>query len=245
MDNTYYDYLANDYNLKRKKPWNALAEFLEDINRENLGSSGYCLDLGCGNGRNFPLYSSYSNHIIGLDNSIELLKKVQKNVEAMSNEQKKGLNHTQLILSSLKSLPIRSNVIHSVFMIAVIHHIKGIDNRNAIMEQIYDVIKGNGWLIISVWRRFQKRYKNFFIKDFIKRKVIENYSKEQEERGLSEYGDKFIPWTLSKEGKTYQRFYHFFSYREAKNLMEKFIISITKKLGGPNKKDNYFFLAKK
>ena len=72
-----------------------------------------------------------------------------------------------------------------------------------------------------------------------------NYLKAQRKLGLEEFGDKQVPWTLSKENKTYLRFYHFFSHREAKNLLKNFRTVKMIKLGGPGKKDNYFFLAKK
>jgi hypothetical protein len=67
----------------------------------------------------------------------------------------------------------------------------------------------------------------------------------QNKLDLEEFGDKFIPWTISKENLTYNRFYHFFSRKELKKLLQMYIIMELKKRGGPNKKDNFFVLAKK
>ncbi len=245
MIESYYNYLAEDYDQKRKKPWKALEDFLQEIGINKLAFSGYCLDIGCGNGRNFPLISLTSNHIIGLDNSIELLRFAQKNANRHIKENSERNLHIQLILCSLNLLPIRSKAINSAYVIAVIHHIKSSKNRKMIMQQIYNIIKDNGWVIVSVWRKFQKKYRWFFFKDLVKRTLLPNYSKEQVQEGLGEFGDKIIPWTLSKEGKTYLRFYHLFSQKEAKKLINNFKIVETTKLGGPGKKDNFFFFLKK
>jgi len=241
MDISYYNYLAEDYDHKRQKPWKALQEFLHCIDIGKLKSSNYCVDIGCGNGRNFPLISLVSKHIIGIDSSVELLKRAQKK---LTNQLEKN-THTQLILSSVTSIPIRPKVINGAFIIAVIHHIKSDHNRTSIMQQIFEIIKDNGWVIASVWRKYQKKFRWFFIKDFIKRMLCPKYLKAQKRLGLVEYGDKTVPWTLSKEGKTYHRFYHFFSYREGKNLMNDFLIAEMIKLGGPGKKDNFFFFLNK
>jgi hypothetical protein len=72
-----------------------------------------------------------------------------------------------------------------------------------------------------------------------------HYRTTQNKRELEEFGDKFIPWTISKENLTYNRFYHFFSCKELKRLLKSFVIKELKKIGGPNKKDNFFVLAKK
>ena len=245
MQFSYYDSIAEDYDRKRKNPWHALVDFLEDIRFKNLVVSGYCLALGCGNGRNFSLYSQYSNYIIGLDNSIELLKLAQKNIkENPDNFKDKSLN-IELILSSLQLLPFRPRVIRSVFIIAAIHHIRGLNYRISIMKQIYDILESKGYLILSVWRKFQKKFKFQFLRDYISRFLSPKYLKKQKEKGLSEFGDKYIPWTLSDQGKTYKRFYHFFSHKEVKKLVNHFRLLELKKLGGPHKKDNFFILAKK
>lgn len=245
MDISYYNYLAKDYNLKRQKPWKALKDFFKYINIDSFNASHICLDIGCGNGRNFPLLTSISSYIIGLDNSIELLKLAKKNVATQMKNYSKKIKSMQLILCSIDSIPIRPKVIDGVSLIAVIHHIKGKNNRKTIMKQIYEIIKDNGWIIGSVWRKYQKNYRWYFIKDIIKRFLIPKYRKTQKKLGLNEFGDKQVPWTLSKERKAFFRFYHFFSHNEAKKLVKSFRIVEMRKLGGPGKKDNYFFLVNK
>ena len=50
--------LARDYDLKRKKPWSALASFLNYLKTKDYHLDGKILDLGCGNGRNLELFKS-------------------------------------------------------------------------------------------------------------------------------------------------------------------------------------------
>ena len=63
--------------------------------------------------------------------------------------------------------------------------------------------------------------------------------------GLEEVGYKFVPWTLSEEQKTYYRFYHFFSKRELKKLLNIFDVLEFNITGGPTEKDNFFIFARK
>ncbi|MFW9930472.1 MAG: class I SAM-dependent methyltransferase [Candidatus Thorarchaeota archaeon] len=241
MKASYYNQLAEDYNHKRQKPWKALEEFLNSIEYNELKSPRYCLDIGCGNGRNFPLISLNSHHIVGLDNSLELLKRAQKNFINQFKGSFENSAHIQLVLCTIKSIPIRTSAIGGAFLIAVIHHIKGRKTRRNIMHQIYKIIENKGWLILSVWRKYQKKYRWYFLKDLIMRKFLPKYKNLQNQAELQEFGDKIIPWTVSKESKTYPRFYHFFSYKEAKGLMSIFEITRMEKLGGSGKKDNFFF----
>ena len=62
---------------------------------------------------------------------------------------------------------------------------------------------------------------------------------------LDEFGDKYVPWTISKEKKIYNRFYHFFSKREVKKILRIFKIKEFSMRGGSTNKDNFFILAKK
>ena len=67
----------------------------------------------------------------------------------------------------------------------------------------------------------------------------------QNSTGLAEFGDKFIPWTVSKENKIYQRFYHFFTRKEVLTLFKDYKVLKINKWGGPTNRDNFFILAQK
>jgi SAM-dependent methyltransferase len=245
MEEISYDFFAKDYHNKRRYHWKDLELFLRELNEERIRFSGYNLDLGCANGRNFNLFLQSNSKLIGIDNSIELLKLARerlKNSNVNSNVNPKSV---YLVLSDVIALPLRPNVITNVFSIATIHHIKKNNQRNYVLSQIYNIMKNNGFLVLTVWRRYQKKYRFYFINDRIKRIFLPKYNKTQENLGLIEYGDKFVPWTLSNKGLTYNRYYHFFSLKEIKGLLKNFIIRVMLRRGGPGGTDNFFILTQK
>ena len=245
MNKKIYDILALDYHRKRNKPWRDLETFVKEIKEKEISFTGYNIDLGCANGRNFSVFIQPNNKLIGVDSSFEFLKIAREHLKSDNNLPKNSSNFIQLILSDILFLPIRPNVIQNIFSIATIHHIKDKTQLNYAISQLYCLLRDKGYFLFTVWRKYQKNYRNYFIKDKIKRLFNPKYRKVQINLGLNEYGDKFVPWTLSAEKKTYNRFYHFFSHKEIKKMLYEYIIIEFKKKGGPNKKDNFFVLAKK
>jgi SAM-dependent methyltransferase len=155
------------------------------------------------------------------------------------------LKYVNLILSDVKALPLRPSSVANIFSIATIHHIRTKAQRKNVIAQLYKIIKNNGFLVLTVWRRYQKKYRYYFISDKIKRIFIQKYKKIQDSSGLAEYGDKYIPWTLSKRKLTFNRFYHFFAKKELQKLLKEFTIKVFTRRGGPNKRDNFFILTQK
>ena len=245
MNNDAYNYIAEDYHLKRKKPWRALELFIKDFVKTNCNFKGTVLDLGCGNARNFPLIKEKNNRIIGIDKTLELLKLAENHLKDDALFHKQINRFVQLINCDFLHLPLRKNSINFLVSIASFHHIKTKIDRYNLITTLNSILKPKGFILISVWRKYQKNYKGHFLKDLIKRKLFPSYEQQQTNLGLPEFGDIYISWTLSKESKTYMRFYHFFSKHEIKRILSIFKLIVLKKFGGPYKKDNFFILAQK
>lgn len=244
MEYFTYDNIADDYDSKRKKPWKPLKDFLFFLSKNGHTFKGICIDLGCANGRHFEIFKNSNNKIIGIDNSSALLKLASERLKRSEYYSKIELNKIQLILGDLNFIPIRNNSIQNVFSVATIHHVKGQIVRAKVINHLFDLLREEGYLLITVWRRWHKRVKKHFIVDWIKR-INPRYKHQQKKVGLKEFGDKFVPWTFSRKNLTFHRFYHFFSKKEIKNLLQNFIIREFKMMGGPTKKDNFFVLAQK
>ena len=240
-----YDFFAKDYHNKRRYHWRDLETFLKELDEKGISFNGYNLDLGCANGRNFNLFLQTNCKLVGIDNSIELLRLARERLKKPNNNSNGNPKSVSLVLSDIKALPLRPNAITNVFSIATIHHIKKNNQRNYVLSQIYNIMRNKGFLVLTVWRRYQKKYRFYFINDRIRRFFIPKHNKTQENLGLIEYGDKYIPWTLSNKNLTYNRYYHFFSFKEIKKLLKDYIIRIILKRGGPNRKDNFFILTQK
>ncbi|MBD3215287.1 MAG: methyltransferase domain-containing protein [Candidatus Lokiarchaeota archaeon] len=235
---------AEDYDRKRRKPWNEFISFFHSIKREDCKFKGLNLDLGCANGRHFEVLSNENSRIIGIDNSIEFLKIAKKRL-SYNQKDISNLHHVDLILADISNLPIRRNSIDNIFSIAALHHIKSSKERETTFDSLYTILKPDGYLLITVWRRWQKRFRKYFIKDWFKRIFLNSHKKNEKEKGLQEFGDIFVPWTISSQDTTINRFYHLYSSREFQKLLEDFKIKKFEKRGGPGGKDNFFVLAKK
>lgn len=244
MDEIYVNELAKDYHNKRRHPWNALNEFISTIKVGDSFYKGYIVDLGCANGRNFKLFKKPENKLIGIDNSPEFLKIAKKQLEDIDLYLDRDKNSIELIHSDLKALPIRPGKINTVFSIATIHHVKGEKVREKVLFQIRELLVNQGYLCLSVWRKYQKKYRYHFLNEWVKQKISKTKLRKRDDIGI-EHGDKFIPWTISSKNITFNRYYHFFSRRELVKLLRKFNIKKLVKSGGPNQKDNFFILAQK
>lgn len=244
----FYDCFAKDFDLKRKKPWRAFKEFFESI-INNLDVSGIVLDAGCGNGRNMSIIGSKQNdfRIIGLDNSIELLKiiKNQKDELIRNRNSRLKTREIEIILSDLIFLPFRKEVFDHIFAIASIHHLYNKKIRSDFMLKLPNLMIENGSFILSVWRKWQKRFRKYFIKDWLKRIFFPKYRKSQYGKGLQEFGDIIIPWKKSNNKGSYTRYYHLFSEKEVKKLTKHFKIRKFSILGGPTNNDNFFIWLQK
>ena len=245
MSKNIYDILALDYHQKRFYPWKDFELFFNKLIQEGVSFDGYSIDLGCANGRNFKVFLQSDIKLIGIDNSAEFLKISRNRLKTGNNYTMKERRSIELIQSDINSIPIRPESVNNIFSIAAIHHIKKSNTRNLALNQIYAILKNNGLLFLTLWRKYQKKYRYYFFRDWFKRMYSSNYRIKQSNLDLTEHGDKFIPWTISKENLTYNRFYHFFSKKELKKLLRSFVIKEMTKRGGPNKTDNFFVLAKK
>lgn len=245
MEAKIFNQIAKDYHSKRKKPWRPLEFFLNYLKKKGYMLKGMSIDLGCANGRNFKILGNYPKKLLGVDISLEFLKIAQNDLKNSEKYQKSESNCIQLLLADINYLPIRKNSIQNIFSIATIHHIRHKSNRKKLLSQFNSILKTDGKLLITVWRKWQKKFRSFFLLDGIKRIYSFKHKKQQEIDGLSQYGDKYIPWTLSEESKIFKRFYHFFSKREIKNLLKNFTIREFKIMGGSSNNDNFFIFADK
>ncbi|MBY9006249.1 MAG: class I SAM-dependent methyltransferase [Candidatus Lokiarchaeota archaeon] len=239
-----YNEFAQDYNNKRKRPWQSFIEFFDNLKNMGYNFNGTIIDLGCANGRHFRTIKTKKNRLIGIDSSIEFVNIAKERIKK-DFKNKIDINKIQIILSDMNFLPFREKKINIFFSIATIHHIHTDISRRRLFSNLHYVMKNNAMILFSVWRRWQKKYRKYFLKDSFKRKLILNFNKKQIAQNLIDFGDINIPWNLASKKKVINRYYHFFSLKELKKLLRIFYIEKIRKLGGPGNNDNFFILAKK
>lgn len=217
-----WDTIADSFDITRRKPWNQCIDFIN-----KLPTNYTVADIGCGNGRHLLPCAKHCKKAVGIDISRNLINIVKRKIY------ERCLNNVSLIHANMINLPIEDNTIDAVVCIASVHNIKGKNNRISALNEIFRILKKNRTAIISVWSRWQDRFRNYYLKRF--------FSTE------GEFGDIYIPW--KQHNINIPRFYHLYSKREfirdinQANLKIEKIIS--EKLHSSYTADNFFATVRK
>ncbi len=219
-----WDAIAESFDTTRHKPWETCLDFIKTLRKTDTVA-----DIGCGNGRHLTLCAKQCKNAVGLDISRKLLYIVKNKI--LEN----NLNNTILLHSNAVNIPIKDDSVDAVIFIAALHNIKGRDNRVQALKEIRRIMKEDGKALISVWSRWQDKYRKQFFKKWFT------------QIGKSEFGDIDIYWR--QHGLDIPRFYHLYSKKEfLKDLKEAgFKILEIQDVNIHSKKnaDNYFATVKK
>ncbi|GEM_PF-180102 len=228
MDSTedVWDDIAESFAETRKQPWRQCLEFISKQSDKTV-----ILDLACGNGRHLLPASKYCHSVIGGDKSKQLLN--------IAQDLTKEIDNIHLIHLDARCLPLKKESIHAILFVASLHNIAGKNNRLKALKEIKRVLRPGGTALITVWARWQPRWKRYFIKQIFKWTVYLNPKKE--------FGDILIPWRRNNMDS--YRFYHLYSKKELACDIKKAglkiqkieSICITKK----KSHDNHLAIAKK
>jgi len=219
-----WDIIAKSFDKTRKKPWVQCIEFINKLPKNHI-----IADIGCGNGRHLIPCSKQCKKAIGIDLSKELLKIIKNkiNIDKIEN--------INLIHSNVLNIPLKNDSIDSALYIAALHNIKDRKNRLQSLEEVHRILKKNGLLIISVWSRWQDKFRKQFLKKWFT------------EFNQNEYGDVNIYWR--QHGLNIPRFYHLYSKKEFLNDINKVNFEILDindvKLHSKKYPDNYFAILRK
>ncbi|MEA2054081.1 MAG: class I SAM-dependent methyltransferase [Candidatus Thermoplasmatota archaeon] len=215
-----WDIIARSFDSTRQKPWKECLDFIE-------GKGGTAIDIACGNGRHLIPLCSKAKHAMGMDFSPEMIKIARENVE------KAGLRNVSLAVGDAISLPFKSDTFDFALFIAGLHNIRWKKNRIKALGEVNRVLKDDGEALISVWSKWQDRWRKHFLIQMFK--------------PWKELGDILVPW--KRDGKQVMRFYHLYSMRELKRDVKKAGLKIVKawsvKKVSKKYADNYFVIVKK
>ena len=216
--------IAESFDKTRRKPWAECIDFISSLSKKSV-----VIDVGCGNGRHLIPCAKHCLKVIGLDVSKQLLEIVKKKVY------KNNLSNVELVHSDAVNIPINDNSIDAVLYIATLHNISERYRRINSLKEIKRILKKNGKAIISVWSRWQDKYRQQFLI-----RILSKF-------GRNEFGDINIYWR--QHGLNISRFYHLYSKREFQKDINQSgfeIIKLEEKKIHSNKyPDNYFAILKK
>ena len=219
-----WDKIAKSFDLTRKKPWKQCIDFINKQTKDNI-----IADIGCGNGRHLIPSAYKFKKVIGVDLSNNLLKIVKEKIE------KENLKNIFLIHSDVRNLPIKSDTVDIILYIATLHNIEGKNNRIQSLKEIRRILKTNGKALVSVWSRWQDKFRTQFFKKWFT------------QSGENEFGDINIYWR--QHGLNIHRFYHLYSKNEFINDINQANFSIIEikevKIHSKKYPDNFFALLEK
>jgi len=167
-----WDSIAPSWSKRRKK-----LIFQEVIDFQK-NTKGVILDVGCGSGRNIIKNKKY----ICLDFSENMLKYAKNNSKKI-----------MFIRADATDLPIKDNSFDNVLYVAILHVIKGKNERKNALKELRRIMKNNGRAIITVWNKDQPRF-----------------SKSKKE--------SYIPWKHNR--KKYMRYYYLYDEKELQNVLK-------------------------
>ncbi len=196
-----YAIIAPHFSQTRQKFWNEMRDFAE-----SMAPGDRVLDLGCGNGRLYEVLKDKSIDYTGVDNSSELLDFAKKRWG--ENEARRFFFGDAINLDWWKG-----EKYSVVFLIAVLHHIPSRDLRKKVLENVKQVLAPNGFLIMTNWALFRKKYLAFLAKNIILKLIGKS--------GL-DFGDAVVPWRSNEGGGVLaKRYVHAFTLRELKRLVKR------------------------
>lgn len=194
---TTYNNIADEFSNTRYKPGKEFNLFTK-----YLTESSVIIDLGCGNGRLVPYLQSISKKwgkkydYTGIDNNKTLI-----------NISKQRYSDHKFIIGDQLKIPLGNDRADTILNIRAFHHIPSKKIRKHVMEEMNRVLKQNGFIIISVWNLWQKKYIKHLIFGLLR--CIITF-------GRYDYNDFFIPW-----GQSEKRYYHAFTKNELENLVKE------------------------
>lgn len=128
-----YDAIAEAWNVFRTKPMRVVKQFSDE-----LSTTDWVVDLGCGTGRNFPALKGHE--FVGVDFSIEMARFAKQ-------------KHDKVIVADLRHLPFKKEVFSAALLVSVINHFDKPPWR-----EVRRVLKPGGLGLVVSWNPEQERF---------------------------------------------------------------------------------------
>jgi alkylated DNA repair dioxygenase AlkB/SAM-dependent methyltransferase len=160
-----YDAIATQWHHTRGKRgviWPVATQFIQ---RLPIGSM--VADVGCGDGKYFPVVWEAGSYVIGTDISLPLLQTCmssQTNEDATTPESRQVSEHRKQLrdrpavsVADCMSVPLRSKSCDAAICIAVMHHLSTEERRIRCIEELTRIVRVGGTIIIQAWAMEQQQ----------------------------------------------------------------------------------------
>jgi ubiquinone/menaquinone biosynthesis C-methylase UbiE len=205
-----FDFISKDYDKLRSRVWEDLTNFTtESLFTPRPSRNSLLLDLACGNARHAIYFTEkYEISSVAIDFSTQLLKLGKNRVKVSKLERA-----IALINGDSSYIPLRNSSINEVLYIAAIHHLPTTSERLTSMREISRILGVKGRAVVTVWRKWQRRFALHFAKKQLRHPLGGKVA--------GELGDIYVPWKCGHGAESVSRFYHLFSKRELARLISE------------------------
>ncbi|MFH1780210.1 MAG: class I SAM-dependent methyltransferase [Candidatus Micrarchaeota archaeon] len=111
---------------------------------------GIVLDAGCGTGRHFALLSGKAIKVYGIDSSSKMIE--------LAKRRASSLKKVEVLEGDFTKLPFENDFFDFVFYFASLHHLK-VGEQEEAFQEMHRVLKKGGMAFVTVWSKYQKRFK--------------------------------------------------------------------------------------
>lgn len=186
-----YNDIASHFSNTREVLWDDLKDL-----KHFTHTGDAVLDLGCGNGRLYQMFSDLSIAYTGVDQSEGLIEKARQKFP--------GAN---FVVSNMVTLPFGDESFDVLYSIASFHHLPNDELRLQTLKEMKRVLKPGGKIIMTNWN------------------AKSNWAEAKVQKGdwtLGESPDHFIvPWRNSKKEVKGLRHYWLLTPEHLESLAEK------------------------
>ncbi|MFA4830999.1 MAG: class I SAM-dependent methyltransferase [Patescibacteria group bacterium] len=184
-----YNKIAKHFSATRKFLWDDLKPLAKYTKNGDK-----VLDIGCGNGRLYQLFSDLSIDYVGLDNSEGQIEMARKNYPK-----------AKFIIAEMTALPFDENSFDVIYCIAAFHHLPDEETRLQALAEMKRVLKSGGYILMTNWNLYS---------DSAQKTVKKG-------KWSQEAGEFMVPWYNSQREILGQRYYHGFTLGELEDLFKK------------------------
>ncbi len=192
------------YKMNQKQVWNKIAPEWQNF-RQNPTKEVYWFLKNCTKkGKIIDIGCGNSRNLIPFAKQnfqcygIDFSENMLKNSKLLANKHKLKIN---LQKTQITKIPFNNDFFDYALHIAALHHLNTKKRQLKSLQETYRILKPNGLVLLTVWNKLQLKF-------ILKPK------------------DTYIPWKI--KNKTYQRYYHLFTYFELKKLIKETKFKIIK-----------------
>ncbi|MDD5043260.1 MAG: class I SAM-dependent methyltransferase [Patescibacteria group bacterium] len=186
-----YNIISGDFSATRGYIWPDL-----EIFGKYIKAGDKVLDLGCGNGRLYDFLKNKSINYFGVDNSEALINEAKKKYPEIADKFQVG---------DALDLNFPDNHFDAVMMVAVLNHLPSKELRLQVLNNVKRVLKPDGYLLMTNWNLYQKKYRPLIIKYSLLKLIG---------KSPLDFGDCLVPFGQEKV----KRYYHSFTKKEIQKL---------------------------